>query len=102
MTIPSKFHKQTLTRHHKKSFESITSIDGYKTREMNFEKRSIQPETFDELDFDTNLPYVFQNNVFSKQAEQNLYQITTYVWKNMTQSMIFFIVQTRIVVSVVA
>lgn len=61
----------------------------------------IQPETFDELDFDTNLPYVFQNNVFSKQAEQNLYQITTYVWKNMTQSMIFFIVQTRIVVSVV-
>ena len=61
----------------------------------------IQPETFDELDFDTNLPYVFQNNVFSKQAEQNLYQIT-YVWKNMTQSMIFFIVQTRIVVSVVA
>lgn len=62
----------------------------------------IQPETFDELDFDTNLPYVFQNNVFSKQAEQNLYQITTYVWKNMTQSMIFFIVQTRIVVSVVA
>ena len=62
----------------------------------------IQPETFDELDFDINLPYVFQNNVFSKQAEQNLYQITTYVWKNMTQSMIFFIVQTRIVVSVVA
>ena len=62
----------------------------------------IQPETFDELDFDTNLPYVFQNNVFPKQAEQNLYQITTYVWKNMTQSMIFFIVQTRIVVSVVA
>ena len=62
----------------------------------------IQPETFDELDFDTNLPYVFQNNVFSKQAEQNLYQITTYVWKNMTQSMTFFIVQTRIVVSVVA
>ena len=40
MTIPSKFHKQTLTRHHKKSFQSITSIDGYKTREMNFEKRS--------------------------------------------------------------
>lgn len=40
MTIPSKFHKQTLTRHHKRSFQSITSIDGYKTREMNFEKRS--------------------------------------------------------------
>ena len=62
----------------------------------------IQHETFDELDFGINLPCVFQNNVFSKQAEQNLYQITTYVWKNMTQSMIFFIVQTRIVVSVVA
>ena len=40
MTIPSKFHKQTLNRHHKKSFQSRTSIDGYKTREMNFEKRS--------------------------------------------------------------